>query len=286
MNAIILNMPDADYRKAKGFNASGAKEFVRSPAHFQARKRQPFEPTPALLVGIVFHTYLLTPDEPLRVAIRPEGFNGRTTEGKAWLKDHPDNITFEQEANCRRMVEAIRAHPDAGPAFKTGHPEVSVFREYVDPFTGSMIQLKARMDWVTFGRAIVDAKSIEDARPMGFAYTADDCDWWLQAVWYRDFMWNPVCDAIGKPEDKKTNFIFVACEKEDPWAIKCYSVAPEVFRQESIRIERILTQYAVCERDNVWPSYPPGIALASPNQWSAKRKFTDSMQLESTISHD
>ncbi len=285
MNAIIFGMPDEDYRQAEGFNASGLKHMRRSAAHYRTSLDEKQEATPALAQGIVFHHLLLTPEAPMRVAIKPDGFDGRTAAGKAWIAKHEGlpTITHEQFTACQRMVEQIRKHPNAAAAFGQGKPEVSVFAEWQNPYNGETVQLKSRMDFINDGAAIVDAKTTDDARPASFAAVAVEYGYFWQAVFYRDFVWNPACVAIGKPEWKKSSFVFVAVEKTPPYAVKCYCVGPGTFDVYRPRIEEEIIKYQLGKSSGIWPAYPEAVALLSPPEWAVHKEVNNAMKLEATI---
>ena len=286
MNAIIYDMPDEEYRAAEGFNASGLKKTIRSLAHWKADQDEKPEPTKALIFGIVFHHHLLTPEDPMRVTVKPDGLSLATKEGKAWKASLPDGamiITQDEEDAIFRMVEKIKQHPNARAAFGEGKAEVSVFHEYKHPLTGEVIQLKGRMDFVNDGGTIVDAKTCEDARPASFAQAAVEFGYFWQAAFYLNFLWNPVCDILGTPELKKHSFVFVAVEKTPPYAVKPYCVVPGAIDLYTPRIEEEIAKYAIAKRTGYYPAYPQDVALLAPPEWGVRREVNNSMKLEATV---
>ena len=287
MNEIIHNLLDEDYRKAEGFNASGLKKTIRSLAHWKADQDEKKEPTKALIFGIVFHHLLLTPDAPMRVVVKPDDFDGRSAAGKAWLAQNREAMTISaaEVKQAERMVESIRKHPSASLAFGTGKPEVSVFHEWKNPYTNEVLQLKGRMDFVNDGASIVDAKSCEDARPVSFNQDASEYGYFLQATFYCEFLWNPLCDVLGRSQDKKTDFVFVAVEKTPPYALKCYAVSHGTFAHYKPRIEEELTKYALAKASGYYPGYPEEVAHLTPSEWALRREVNQAMKLESTVSN-
>ena len=285
MNAIILDQQDDDYRKAEGFNASGIKKFIRSAAHWKADQDEKPEPTKALIFGIVFHHLLLTPNAPKRYVVKPDDYDGRSAAGKAWLAANRDKmtVTADEVKAAERMVENIRKHKNAAQAFGTGSPEVSVFHDWKNPYTGVVTQLKGRMDFVNDGLAIVDAKTTEDARPAAFAAAAVDFGYFWQSCFYVHFLWNPVCDILGTPEKKKTDFVFVAVEKTPPYAVKCYAVSPGALEFYKPKIEEEITKFEIAKASNFYPAYPDDIALLTPPEWGVRKEAVNSMKLEATV---
>ena len=279
-------MPDEDYRKAEGFNASSLKKTIRSLAHWKADQEEKPEPTKALIFGIVFHHHLLTPDEPMRVTVKPDGLSLATKEGKAWKTTIPEDamiITRVEEESITRMVQSIRNHPNANAAFGMGRPEVSVFHEYKHPMTGEITQLKGRMDFVNDGGAIVDAKTTDDARPANFASSAVEFGYFWQATFYLKFLWNPVCDILGTPELKKSAFVFVAVEKAPPYAVKPYCVVDGTYDLYTPKIEEEIAKYAIAKRTGYYPSYPQDVALLAPPEWGVRKEVNNAMKLEATV---
>lgn len=271
MNSIVLNMPDSEYRKAPGLSQSALKEFAISPARYKASLLEKREVTPAMAMGILVDELLFTPDEPSRIAIRPEGLDMRTKDGKAWKAANAHleaDVTREQSIEANWMVRSIRYHAMAGKAFACGKAQVSCFREYTAA-NGRTIQLKGRLDFVNDGNAIVDLKTCEDARPWQFAKHAEAYGYFTQAAFYADFLWNPLCEALGTPSEQKSQSVIVAVEKRAPFDVMVYSVSEATRSNYGIQIRAMLDRYAECEASGQWPGYPTEIQELEPPKWAS-----------------
>lgn len=282
MNSIEYDLTDAEYRQRPGVSASALKQFRRSPAHYKASVEQPQEPTPAFLVGRYFHHLILTPDQPIDISIRPEGMDGRSKAGKEWSAAHPISITHEDAWACMGMKYAIANHPTASLALKSGRPEVSVFCDYTDPELDFTLQLKSRMDWVGDGSAIIDIKTVEDARPTRFTNNCLEYGWFLQAAFYLR-VWNTACQNLGIASESKSEFVFVAVEKAPPYAVKLYAVDQQTIDACEIQINDMLRRWKQCEQTKTWPAYSNDVAIIGQTEWQTRRTLADAFLTETTM---
>lgn len=134
---IERNLPIEEYHSGPGISKSALDQIARSPAHYMAYKAAPHEPTPAMLLGSVFHAAVLEPGEfDARYCVAPEGIDRRTKVGKeAWAE-------FEYEANgkeiikpdimctVRGMAQSVAAHPLARSLVTGGTAEQSIYWEF------------------------------------------------------------------------------------------------------------------------------------------------------------
>ena len=110
--AFVCRMPFGEYRKAPGISQSQVKDFLRSPALYEARLTQPIEATAAMILGSYFDA-----------SITGDGFedytvlqcDGRTAAGKAEREAAKElglvTISADDGENVARWVESFKAHP-------------------------------------------------------------------------------------------------------------------------------------------------------------------------------
>ena len=284
VEGTFFDMPDADYRKAPGISNSMLKAIALegaepgSPATFIQQFSKPKEDSDAMFMGRSIHARILTPDAPLEgfVAI-PENYpapancsavktkkcqpgdplpwHGAATYCKEWLARQEEAgvyaLSTTQIGDMNGIVNAIVNHPVCDLAFKEGRPEVSLFKEYHRE--NGMILRKARLDWVSPGPALVDIKTCLDARKVEFDWTLWQRRYYVQAAYYLD-LWNEL-----HPDDRKTNFVFIAVEKFAPYNLQIFDIDPGTIEDGRREYQRNLALIIECKRTGVWPGYPTEI---------------------------
>lgn len=275
MKLGILDSPHDEYRAHSGVAVSDlkiAKE--QSWLHLWHAKfnpdREPDEPTEAMMLGTAIHCASLEPDEfPYRYEIAPEGITRRSAIGKAFFEELAAEgktaLTSEQYDVVSGSAKSIRSQP-----FMRHVLALDCFIEksmvWRDPQTG--IVCKMRPDLYvepcrTFPTGlIVDVKSAADASPAGFARSAYDLLYHMQAAWY--------VDGYKQLYGTRPMFVFVAAEKEAPFASAPYLAGDIQITLGQIINRRLLDQYAVCLKENRWPGYHTKPALLELPPWGAK----------------
>jgi hypothetical protein len=253
---IVYGMPDREYRDAPGVNVSALKEMGSSPAHYyQSRYGRRNQPTAAQVFGTMAHLRILQPELfDSAVAIRPPGLDGRTKEGKAWAAEVGSRqiITVEEFEQLNRIGDAVRNHPIWKAATGGGGAvEVSVFAPYT---LGPSVQRKGRIDFVpTNGNAILDIKTTGSggASKKEFGRAIVNWGYHIQAAYYLDLI-NAAQDPAQEPRQE---FIFVAVEKEPPYAAAAYTLDSEMIRIGRATYTEYLLKVLECEERSQWPSY-------------------------------
>ena len=108
---IRPDLRHADYLALDRLSPSGAKDLLRSPAHYRAARDEPRAETPALRMGSALHCLALEGRAAFaeRFAVAPE-CDRRTKQGKA------DWATFTEAAGERTVLTAAEAEPVEGMA--------------------------------------------------------------------------------------------------------------------------------------------------------------------------
>lgn len=236
---------------------SGLDLIAKSPAHYWARyldpNREREEPTPALLLGTAVHSAILEPhDFSARYQVFPD-INRRTNAGKAEyeaLQEHAklNGIVFLSEKDittCLRMRDAVHKHPAARLLLAQGIAEDTLL--WNDMLTGA--QCKARPDFLSTNTGyIVDVKTTQDASTSGFAKSAYNYRYHVQAAWYLD-------GHMAALERAAEGFAFIAVEKESPYAVSVFYVTPDFYELGKATYLRDLNKYLECLQNNTWPAY-------------------------------
>lgn len=265
---LYPEMSNDAYHNGPGISKSGLDKIAKTPAHYYAAyldpNRERREPTPAMVFGAAYHAFLLEPDVFAKeYVIAPEGIDRRTKEGKAFFAEveaaGQTALKTDDSKKLHAMRDAMMAHPAARKLLaKPGKREVSVF--WKDPEYGMLA--KCRPDFLTDDGYIIDLKTTEDASPAGFGRSSFNYRYHVQHPWYVDG-----CQAADI--DVKA-FIFLAQEKEPPYAVGLYvldDVAVELGRQT---YARDLATYAHCASTGQWPGYEATIKTLSLPAWATK----------------
>lgn len=275
LNRLIEDVPFGVYQKADGMNASGIKDFLRSPAHYYQRRYNRVEDkqTDALLFGRLLHFVVLEPELfKSKYTVRPK-FDKRTTKGKEAFEEWETNLDPNAIVVPEQMVDdlvgisnKISSHPLAQKLLKEGVRETTMF--WNDRETGELC--KMRPDFVSKEGHIIDLKSSMDAREDHFRRDIMKYKYEIQAAHY--------CAGARETGMRRSDsFIFLVVEKEPPYEIAIYPAGASVLGVGDQWRAKAMRDYAKCKRENKWPGYnhearmielPPWAEAVDPNEES------------------
>ena len=254
----FFDLPEDVYRKAPGVNVSALKDAI-TPAHYRASRdaEQPATPTPAQVFGTACHAFAL--EGRTAFVTRPDGMVFTTKEGKAWRDAQTLPILTQDEAeSIRRIGLELDKHPVANSVLRSGgKSEVSCFKR--DAATGLM--LKGRADYLTSDingmTTIVDLKTcgFGDASEAAFSREIAKWKYHQQAAFY--------LDLFGA-----TFFLFVAAEKEAPYAVNVFRLDAESIAVGRAANEAALQSIAAAEASGDWSCYPPELHTLTLPKWA------------------
>lgn len=256
-------MNRTEYEELKALNYSGAKEIIKSPAHYQAWLKSEKEDTPALKFGRLVHLASLEPmvfDRTVRVM--PE-CDRRTKEGKAIYEAFAATLRPDEECIKKDEMDKVLAVAESAQAgiesVMTGRPGARLVEStFVAEHEG--VKIKGRPDIVLQDGGsmtiVLDVKTTTDASAKNFAKEVWNYRYFLQAAWYLRL-------TAAK------EFYFIAVEKEPPYAHAVYRLddaAIEVGRQ---LMSSACVTYRECANFGVWPSYPQEPQVLSLPKWAS-----------------
>lgn len=244
-------MTEKEYRQHPAISRSELWHIRESPQKFKYYKENPPEPTPSLLFGQVFHKILLEPDTFCEEFVVAPEVNRRTKEGKqiweSFVSEHENQTIIQAEmfALAKEMCEAVNREPLAVKLLN-GAAEVPFF--WTDEMTGE--DCKCRVDVLNTAYSqpiIVDVKTTADASTDSFIRSAINYGYDFQAAMY----FNGVAKNIGK----KPLFVFIAVEKEPPYAVNILQ-ADELMLQRGYDLFReYIGIYHDCKVSGNWYGY-------------------------------
>jgi exodeoxyribonuclease VIII len=252
----LLERTNDEYHSGPGTSKSHLDTIAAgSPLHYWQKyinpEREPNKPTPEMIMGQAVHIAILEPDLFPQEVIESPGFDRRTKNGKAGYEEfyaqHAGKIVLEPEdfMTCLRVRDAVHRHPVAAGLLRGGKAEQSFYAH--DQGTGELI--KCRTDYIhDSGRMIVDVKTTKDASPEGFGKSAANLRYTVQTAWY-----HRVLDAAFGEHPK--DWVFLAVEKEPPYAIGVYFTEVDQVERAAIAAQRNLETIAACRQSGQWPDW-------------------------------
>ena len=266
---IYPDIPNEAYHAGPGISKSGLWKIHNStPAHykFEVRKEKAhFD------FGEAAHLAILEPDAFEKIVYR--GPDDR--RGSKW-KDAQEYCAITQvdhrgakqpmlllTAGDYDKVLAIRdgVHADAwiNGIITGGDRMVEASGYWIDPETD--VLCRCRPDLYRRDLSlIVDVKSTTDASPRQFAKSVVNYGYHAQEPFYSDG-WR----ACGETVDA---FVFIAWEKESPFAKVVYELPPSIVEEGRAIIRKTLPVYAECERTGEWPGYADGVQELEFPRWA------------------
>jgi hypothetical protein len=281
MTTGVFTMPMPDYLGAHGVSQSQLKLLAKSPAHLKYSAEHPEPPTPDQKLGTIGHVAVFEPDRFESCCyVRPANYqdaktgdwkkwNGNANACKDWLAAREDKpiISGDDQTRILGMRDSVFRHPAAALALKSvGKAEQSLFVE--DPETG--LQIKCRADFLT-GNADVDLKTCQDASSAGFAKAVANFGYDIQSAMTLD-----ICALLGLGVE---HFVFIAVEKEPPYAVGVYELATRALEVGRNKYRRLLARYLECVVSESWPAYSANIEYLSLPSWAERADF-NAMLLE------
>ena len=237
----------SEYQALAALNYSGAKELLKSPAHYQTWLAEPSKDSAALRIGQAVHASVLEPGHyAADFAVAPD-CDRRTKEGKEKYAEfqtlHAGKVHLKQEeADLVGAVSAQIVITMHRLCIKPVHKEVPLAVSY------NGVPLKSCIDIIGEDGYIYDLKTSEDASPRGFQQSVRTYRYNLQAYFYR-----LVADLAGM--GRPLGFRFIVVEKAPPYAVAVYELGPNLTSYAIEDFERAVKLYADCTASGEWPGY-------------------------------
>lgn len=261
---IHPNLTNEEYHASEGVSRSTLWNlYNKTPAHAKfATTKQ----TEAMAFGTAVHMGVLEPDRFQHFYGQlPEGNDARTKAGKAAVQELEAAglipLTFERYNGIIAIRNAVWKEPIISKALAGSQFEHSAYAQ--DATTGLLV--KCRPDAYHPGlRIMLDLKTTQDASREGFSKSIANFGYHVQQAFYSDVWQN----AGGGDVDA---FIFLAVEKEAPFAYSIYELDAEDEEIGRAIYRNSLVRYAQCAATNAWPAYPNGVQPIALPAWARVR---------------
>jgi exodeoxyribonuclease VIII len=236
----------SDYFDVEALSASGAKELLRSPAHYRYWKDHPKQSTPAMIFGTAVHSLILEPNIPLDQVCSIKTLSWATKEGKLEkerLEEAGLPVMSQPDADrAQRIRDIVLGHEEAASLLHGAKCEINYkWNGYAEnvPCKGGIDALGPR--------GIVDLKTTIDASPDGFAQRIKAFKYHMQAAHY--------IDGVSITDKVMHSFTFIAVETAPPYAVACYQLDRNALIAGYAAMERVAKVYARCLETGDWPAY-------------------------------
>lgn len=258
----LKTIPFVEYAATKGVSATTLDYIRKSPAHCRAFELGELErESDALSLGKVAHFACLEPDlVESTYAIKPEGMNFATKDGKAWREAQGNkpiigSDIYETAIRCR---DSVHRNPAARALLSQGYAEQSLF---VDD---NGITRKCRFDYVALsGNTLPDVKTTRDASPDAFEKSVFTYGYHIRAAYYID---NAEMAGLGNRV-----FVLIAVETSAPYCTAVYQIPDEIIEYGRRIYKADLQRYRNCMESGKWPGYFDGIREIWLPQWAMKQ---------------
>lgn len=197
------------------------------------------------VVGSYLHCLILTPELFNSQYYVSKKFDLRTTAGKESAKElakenDGKECLFEEEI---KMIESIAKNARQNKTFmeliKDAYFELSIYTQDLE--TG--LKIRIRPDVISKTRStMVDLKSIATGGARKFKYAVTDYGYNVSAAFYSDF-------------GKKSNYLFYALEKEEPYQCSLYNLSDNLINLGREKYRMALDLLKFCYDNNHWPDY-------------------------------
>ena len=231
------------------------------------------ETTEAFRIGSAAHCAVLEPATFWdRYALRPDGIDRRTKDGKAAFAEFEAAnvgktvITQDEAGAVQEMTAAVQHHPLASQLLAAGKPELS-WR--VEP-SGSLA-LQCRTDWfnaagceLSQGRPYVaDLKTVESLDSDAFRNFERACfsfGYHRQAGFYLPL----ITEIIGSPV---FDFLFIVVEKAEPYGCAVYRLSDAATARGHDETITDLLRLQNCIKSEQWPNLPNDLREIGLPKW-------------------
>lgn len=187
---MLSKIDDPVYRSLEGVSQSTVvQSLLHSPAEFYRRQKEPFEPTPKMLLGTLIHAMVLEPDTIESRFVRIPKIDKRKAEHKALLSSLTDEqrilIDSESWDLAEQVVIGMGETKAANQLFSGGESEVAVHGH-----TFNDLLVKGKLDYLhKSAGVIVDLKTTElDLSDDSLKWVLDQKHYKIQAAFYVDLM--------------------------------------------------------------------------------------------------
>lgn len=267
---MIHDEPFSSYKVSGAIGSHALSDFAVSPLLFRRKhllRTTEEEPqSAAFAFGSLFHASLLEGQAAVeeRFAIRPDGLDRRTKEGRAAFSELEATgkkvISMDDIALVEKMRASALAKKTTRALLEHGKPEVTFRATYGN------LTLQCRADWFDerldeYQRpTIVDVKTIDSIAEFDRHFRA--YAYYRQAGFYQLV----VTEVLGL-QGAWPRFLFIVCEKDEPNDCAIFQPCETTLDFARKECASLLERMQECVQADDWPGHPDSIQNISLPDW-------------------
>lgn len=261
----VYDITNEEYHASNGVSRSSLMTLKKSPYHYWyeyiSQKCKVKDTTQAIKIGSAVHTYVLENNLFDDRYFISKKIDKRTSAGKEEYNNMikvnagKEAIDEEEFKLIKSMRDSIKNHDQASKLIENAKIEKSIY--WTDPDTD--IMCKVRPD-IWHEKMIVDLKTTQSASYRDFQSSCYKYGYHIQAAMIQEAFKH----ALGQKMD---NFIFIAIEKEEPYALALYMLDESAIKRGVDEFRVLLNKLKENQEKNEWPMYEtqvmtlPGYAI-------------------------
>jgi hypothetical protein len=268
---IDYDIPLEDYHRAKLLSTTKLSDFAsRGPRYFYNRyvvgTAKPFESSEAQDLGQAFEDLVCLERAHFdaRYAIKPEGMNFATKDGKAWREEHSSKVILKADDvdMLHLMRESLMQNDAAASLVQASKQQATVRAEY-DGTPG----IQSRPDFLCLDGTLVTGYQPATA-DLKTTLTLGKLTSGRSVQEYRYHAQAALCAKTLEANGVQTRNFLIACEKVAPYRCVVVEVTEDWLRAGWSWCERQLNGLATHYRTNMWPLVDREvISLPPPPPW-------------------
>lgn len=273
----IDNLSNDKYHSLLSYKSSSDLKYLydNSPYHYLeniVKAESKKEPTQDMILGSLFHSMLLTPDETKDEFFILPKVDLRTKAGKVFYEDaiikaNGKTIVSEEMFNrSSGMVKSACENKEARLRLSGAKSEVSYF--WKCPFTG--LNFRSKVDACT-ADYLIEVKSSRSAKPSTFERHAVNMNYDLSAAHYAE----GIRVVGGRPG---MDVYFIVVENFSPYATQVYRAGEYFMDLGHQKWLDSVTKMDAGVNQNSWPAYDGGleeVLVLNPPRWAGKALVED-----------
>lgn len=258
-NPSILEISNEEYQRIGALSFSSMKEFIKSPAHYQAYLRKERSQTDAQLLGTLVHAAILEPERFESEFKVVEG-NRNKKEVKEKIEAYETlgitSIKQKQYDAALYARDAVLNNPSIKEIFNSGVEiikEKSILVTEELPDSNLLCPLKFRPDiFIPSGGVILDVKTYADLSDRSIERQIRQQSYDLQALHYLHVGGLYLGEKI-----RLFGNIFV--EVEEPYGCRLVGIseASLEYAEQRYSYRSVRNRFAECVKLDEWPNYEP-----------------------------
>jgi hypothetical protein len=250
-----------EYHANEAIGSGDVRAFLRSPRLYADMRAGigKKEKSVALSFGTLAHLNFLEPDRfDTSVVTKPDGHDGRTKEGKAWM-----------EANANKLIMSKEDETTLG--YLTQRWPTAIMKILRDPARKTEVTYRTELDGIVCqcradlqipkndgGLIVYDLKTCQDVDDA--AKSVWQYGYHIQAEWYKR--------VIHAETGHWPELVFLFCETASPYRWRIITLDDTLKVDADAKIDKALAGIAACRLSGDWSDHSPLTQIVTAPKWA------------------